>query len=199
MDFRVYKGKEISALVEDLAELRIHIFKEFPYLYEGNKAFEYEYLNKYVESDCSFLFTIWNNEKLVGATTCIALYDEFEDVKEPFIKAGIEINSIIYFGESILLKEYRNKGLGKLFMEKRVEFASSYPWCKAVYFCSVERAENHPLKPKDYKNLHEFWSTQGFNPTELSTIFEWKDLGETNETEKKMNFWMKPIQLPATL
>ena len=55
MDFRVYKGKEISALVEDLAELRIHIFKEFPYLYEGNKAFEYEYLNKYVESDCSFL------------------------------------------------------------------------------------------------------------------------------------------------
>ncbi len=199
MDFRVYKGKEISAVVEDLAELRIHIFKYFPYLYEGNKVFEHEYLNKYVESDCSFLFTIWDNEKLVGATTCIALKDEAPEVIEPFEMAILDVSSIIYFGESILLNKYRNLGYGKLFMQKRVEFAQSFSWCKAVYFCSVERAENHPLKPKGYKSLHKFWSTQGFYPTELSTIFEWKDIGEKIETEKKMNFWMKPIQFAATL
>lgn len=199
MEFKTFKGTEIEAIFDALAELRIQVFGEFPYLYQGSKEFEFQYLNKYVNSDCSFLYTIWNNQKLIGASSCIALSDEFEDVKDPFIKADLDINSIIYFGESILLKEYRNQGFGKLFMEKRVEFASSFPWCKAVYFCSVERPENHPLKPVDYKNLHTFWRNQGFTPTELSSVFVWKDKNETLESEKKMNFWMKSIQLVEAL
>lgn len=199
MEFKIYKGTEIEAIFDALAELRIQVFGEFPYLYQGSKEFEFQYLNKYVTSDCSFLYTIWDNHKLIGASSCIALSDEFEDVKNPFIKADLDINSIIYFGESILLKEYRNQGFGKLFMEKRVEFASSFPWCKAVYFCSVERPENHPLKPVDYKNLHTFWRNQGFTPTELSSVFVWKDKNETLESEKKMNFWMKSIQFVEAL
>ena len=199
MEFKVYKGTEIEAIFDALAELRIQVFGEFPYLYQGTKEFEFQYLNKYVESNCSFIYTIWDNQKLIGASSCIALSDEFEDVKDPFLKAGMDINSIIYFGESILLKTYRNQGFGKLFMEKRLEFASSFPWCKAVYFCSVERPENHPLKPIDYKNLHSFWRYQGFVPTELSSFFEWKDIDQEIESSKKMNYWMKQIQQSATL
>lgn len=199
MDFKIYKGEEIRAIFDALAELRIQVFGEFPYLYQGSKDFEFQYLNKYVTSNCSFLFTIWDNQRLIGASTCIALSDEFEDVKEPFVKAGIDINSIIYFGESLLLKEYRNKGLGKLFMEKRIEFSTSFSWCKAVYFCSVERPENHPLRPSDYKNLHDFWKKQGFEPTDLSSFFEWKDIGQEIESSKKMNYWMKEIQQTAAL
>lgn len=199
MEFKVYKGAEIEAIFDALAELRIQVFGEFPYLYQGTKEFEFQYLNKYVASNCSFIYTVWDNQKLIGASSCIALSDEFEDVKDPFLKAGMDINSIIYFGESILLKAYRNQGFGKLFMEKRLEFASSFPWCKAVYFCSVERPENHPLKPIDYKNLHSFWRNQGFEPTELSSFFEWKDIDQEIESSKKMNYWMKQIQQSATL
>ncbi len=198
MDFKIYKGKEISAIIEDLAALRIQVFQEFPYLYEGNEVFEFEYLNKYIESSFSFIFTIWDNEKLIGASTCIALRDEAPEVIEPFEKANLDLETIIYFGESILLKEYRNQGYGKIFMQKRIEFAQSFSWCNEVYFCSIERPENHPLKPIGYKNLHKFWLSQGFNPTALSSVFVWKDINESVETEKKMNFWKKAIQLTAS-
>jgi GNAT superfamily N-acetyltransferase len=199
MDFKIYKGKEISAVIENLAALRIQVFREFPYLYEGDHDFEYQYLNKYVESKCSFIFTVWDEGKLVGASTCIALCDEAPEVIEPFDKACLNLDSIIYFGESILLKDYRNKGYGKLFMKERFEFAQSFSWCKEVYFCSIDRPENHPLKPNGYKNLHEFWLTQGFNPTNLSSVFVWKDINESVESEKKMNFWIKSIQITEAL
>lgn len=197
MDFRIFKGKEIAAIIQDLADLRIQVFQDYPYLYEG--SLEFEYLNKYVESDFSFLFTIWENEKLIGATSCIALKDEAAEVKEPFEKTNSDVNSIIYFGESILLKDFRNQGFGKLFMQKRIEFAQSFSWCKEVYFCSVERPENHPLKPIGYKDLHEFWLSQGFSPTDLSSVFVWKDINESQESEKKMNYWKKGIQLSASI
>jgi len=59
-DIHCLKGKEILPYLSELARLRIEIFKEYPYLYEGDLAYEEQYLHTYaVCSVIFFLFRIY--------------------------------------------------------------------------------------------------------------------------------------------
>ncbi|GAB2629698.1 GNAT family N-acetyltransferase [Emticicia sediminis] len=187
-------GAAIASIFDDLAQLRIAVFKAFPYLYEGSIDYEKEYLKVYSESENAFLFAVYDGNKMVGATTCIPLIDETPEVQEPFINAGIELESVFYFGESILLPEYRGLGLGHRFFDEREAHARSFDTCKITSFCSVVRPENHPLKPTDYQPLDKFWTKRGYNKeTSLKSTFEWLDIGEQHSTQKEMIYWTKQL------
>jgi GNAT superfamily N-acetyltransferase len=194
MKSSIYIGKEIEPIINQLAGLRIEVFREFPYLYEGSLAYEMEYLKTYVNSDRAFLFAVFDNEKMVGATTCIPLVDETDEVKEPFELSGMNLDDIFYFGESILLKECRGKGIGKQFFEQRERHVSSFGDYSTTCFCAVDRPKNHPLKPDSYEPLDEFWKSRGYKKSEvLKSKFSWKDINEPLETEKMMIYWLKKI------
>ena len=113
--FVTKKGADIQAIITDLAVLRITVFRAFPYLYDGTLEYEKLYLQTYINSPKSFLFAVYDQDKMVGASTCITLKDETPVVQEPFFKAGMDLSKIFYFGESILLPEYRGLGLGHRF------------------------------------------------------------------------------------
>lgn len=190
----IYIGKEIETVMTQLAALRIEVFRDFPYLYEGNLNYEMEYLKTYVNSEGSFLFTVFENERMVGATTCIPLIDETLEVKEPFLKNRMKLEDIFYFGESILLKEYRGRGIGKCFFDEREKHAASFGTFKTTCFCGVQRPEGHPLRPADFVALDEFWKNRGYVKNDsLQSKFSWKDLDEPKETEKTMIYWSKNI------
>lgn len=187
-------GAEIATVSDNLAKLRITVFRAFPYLYEGSIDYEKEYLKVYSESENSFLFAVYDEQEMVGATTCIPLVDETPEVQEPFIKAGIDLESVFYFGESILLPEYRGLGLGHRFFDEREAHARSFPSCKITCFCSVARPENHPLKPVDYQPLDEFWSKRGYKKEfSLKSQFDWLDIGNSQSTQKDMIYWIKKV------
>lgn len=187
-----YKGKEIESVFDDLARLRIEVFRSFPYLYEGSIAYEKEYLKVYSTSETSFLFAVYDDKKMVGATTCIPLIDETDEVKKPFLEAKIEINTIFYFGESILLPDYRGLGIGHRFFDERETHALSFEQYKITCFCSVIRSENHILRPKDYKPLDDFWQKRGYKKaSNLKSKFDWLDIGEKVSTQKDMIYWIK--------
>ena len=131
---------------------------------------------------------------MIGATTCIPLIDETPEVQEPFINAGIELESVFYFGESILLSDYRGLGLGHRFFDEREAHARSFSTSKITSFCSVVREENHPLRPSDYQPLDKFWTKRGYNKeTSLKSTFEWLDIGEQHSTQKEMIYWTKQL------
>lgn len=187
-------GTEIASVFDDLAQLRIAVFRAFPYLYEGSIDYEKEYLKVYAESENAFLFAVYDETKMVGATTCIPLIDETPEVQEPFINAGIDLESVFYFGESILLPEYRGLGLGHRFFDEREAHARSFETYKITSFCSVVRPENHLLKPVDYQPLDEFWMKRGYKKELLlKSKFEWLDIGENHPTKKEMIYWTKKV------
>ena len=107
MIYKTFIGKEIESVIEELGRLRIAVFRAFPYLYEGSLEYEKEYLKVYTASEKSFLFSVWDDGKMVGATTCIPLMDESEEVHEAFDIAGLNKENIFYFGESDFLKKER--------------------------------------------------------------------------------------------
>lgn len=187
-------GAAIASIFDDLAQLRIAVFKAFPYLYEGSIDYEKEYLKVYAESENAFLFAVYDGNKMVGATTCIPLINETYEVQEPFVNAGIELESVFYFGESILLPDYRGLGLGHHFFDEREAHARSFDACKITSFCSVVRTKNHPLRPSDYQPLDKFWTKRGYNKdTSLKSTFEWLDIGEIQPTQKEMVYWTKQL------
>ena len=195
LSFRSFRGNEIENVIHPLSELRITVFRDFPYLYDGDFEHEKEYLKTYINSPSSFLFSVFDGDKMVGATTCIPLTDETADVQEPFSKLGKNLNEIFYFGESILLKEYRGLGIGNRFFEEREKHAFSFSDIKTTCFCAVKRPENHLLKPDDYQPLDIFWNKRGYTKdANMVSYFDWKDIGEEESSQKPMEYWFKTIQ-----
>ncbi|TDE12047.1 GNAT family N-acetyltransferase [Dyadobacter psychrotolerans] len=188
------KGSEIESVFDDLAALRIAVFHDYPYLYEGNTAYEKEYLKTYSDSENSFLFAVYDAQKMVGATTCIPLKNETAEIRKPFEDAGFDINTIFYFGESILLPQYRGNGLGHRFFDEREAHARSFGNFKITCFCSVDRGEHHPSQPENYRPNDVFWQKRGYiKEPSLQSFMDWPDIGESESSGKKMVFWVREL------
>ncbi len=185
---------DISNYLLELANLRIEVFKEFPYLYEGSIDYEMRYLTRYQKSKNSLVIICLIDNKVVGASTCISLLDEDDDFKSPFLNKEWDIAKIYYFGESIIKKDYRGNKIGHEFFRLREEFAKEklQQHLKFTTFCSVIRKENHSKKPHEYRPLDNFWKRLGYSDDyNLFTEYSWKDIDKKIEDSKKMKFWIK--------
>ena len=185
-------GEALAAHIGDLARLRIAVFRDWPYLYDGDEAYEHEYLSVFAHCPEALAVLALEGGKVVGASTGMPLAAEQDYVRKPFEEAGIDQAPVFYFSESVLLKPYRGQGVGEAFFKAREEFARrNYAW---AYFCGVVRPADHPARPADYVPLDAFWRKRGYEPVPgLTARFSWKDLGDSEETEKPMAFWRKRL------
>ncbi len=190
---RKLTGEALREKLDDLARLRIEIFRSWPYLYKGNIAYEREYLPRYAEGKTGTMIVAETVDRIVGASTALGLDEEDDYIQKPFIDAGMKLDEIFYFGESVLLPEYRGLGLGVEFFKAREAAARAHGY-KYAAFCAVERPLDHPARPKDYVPLDEFWKKRGYTKRpDLVAKFSWRDIGERDESEKPMIYWMKTL------
>lgn len=188
-------GQELLPWLDSLGALRISVFHEYPYLYDGNLEYERDYLSTYVRSAGSMvaLVTSGSSSEVLGATTCIPLVDEGAEFQQPFLEHGYDLKEICYFGESILTPSLRGQGIGKQFFQYREAHARSLG-LKVAAFCAVDRPADHPLSPPGYRKLDEFWLAQGFKRhAELQATFVWKEIQEEVESPKTLTFWLKDL------
>lgn len=191
---KTFSGPAAAPYFDDLARLRIKVFRAFPYLYEGSQDYEKKYLSTYAGSPGSLFVLAFDDDKVVGASTGTPMVGETNEVKAPFIVAGYNTDEIFYFGESVLLPQYRGYGIGVRFFEERENYALSLPGIHYCTFCAVQRPEDHPRRPQNYTPLDRFWTKRGYTPRpDLTTTFRWQDIDETSESEKLMSFWIKEL------
>lgn len=187
-------GAELKADLPELARLRIEVFREFPYLYLGSADYEERYLQTYMDAPHGLMVLVRDRGRVVGASSALPLIAEPPNLIEPFQAHGYAPERIFYYGESVLLPEYRGRGLGRRFFEEREAHARAigcYDW---ACFCAVERPVDHPRRPPDDRPLDALWTRQGFvKHPELRASFSWRDLDETEESPKPMVFWLKSL------
>jgi len=187
------RGRDSVPRLEALAHLRIRVFRDFPYLYDGDLAYEADYLARYAESPTSLFVFAFDGDALIGAATGMPLAEECAAFRRPFTAAGLDPSHIFYYGESVLLPAYRGRGIGKAFMEARESHAAEQGF-ERVAFCAVERPDDHPARPADYQPLHGFWRGRGYRRHPgLTARFAWKDVGEAEATEKPLVFWLRDL------
>ncbi len=188
-----FSGSDATPYFDDLARLRIAVFRDFPYLYHGDSDYERLYMETYARSQGSIFVLAIDDGKVVGASTGTPMISETDEVQAPFIAAGRDPADYFYFGESVLLPEYRGQGIGVKFFEGR-EAQAKKLGLRYATFCAVERPADHPRRPADYQPLDAFWAKRGYtHHPELRTTFTWRDLDETVESPKPLSFWIRDL------
>jgi len=186
-------GAAIAPYLGAVAALRIAVFREYPYLYEGSIDDEHRYLASYASSPASLVVVALDGSRAVGASTALPLVDHSDAVVPPLARAGFAPGSVYYFGESVLEPAYRGRGLGSRFFDERERRARELGFATAA-FCAVDRPPDHPRRPRDYQPPGGLWQRHGFvRRADIVGDFAWRDLGDAGETVKPMVFWIKEL------
>lgn len=195
-DVRVFQVSpdKTERYVDDVAALRIEVFRDWPYLYDGDMDYERGYLLNLVESSRSALILAEADGQIVGASTAMPLEDEHENFKRPFEALGMDLSKVYYLAESVLLPAYRGQGIGHRFFDLREAHGRAIGEFAMFAFCAVDRSPLDPRRPGDYRDLDAFWTKRGYvkNPV-LRCKFDWKEVGSDDETTQTLTFWTRML------
>jgi GNAT superfamily N-acetyltransferase len=186
-------GADLDAALEDVARLRMTVFSDWPYLYDGSFDYEHRYLQSYRDSAGAILVGAFDGARLVGAATGTPMEDHAEDFARAFDGQGVALEDIFYCAESVLLPQYRGRGIGHAFFDAREAHARRLGRRYSA-FCGVIRPDDHPMKPADYRPLDGFWRKRGYETLPgVVAHFDWTDIGDADQTSKPLQFWMRAL------
>ena len=193
VEVRPLTGDDLDRCLPDVARLRMKVFRDWPYLYDGSFEYEHRYLQSYRDSAGAILVGAFDGNRLVGAATGTPMEDHAEDFAKAFDGQGIALDEIFYCAESVLLPGYRGQGVGHAFFDQREAHARQLGRRFAA-FCAVIRDPSHPSKPKGYQPLDPFWRKRGYAPLPgVIAEFRWRDVGVAGQTPKSLQFWMRAL------
>jgi GNAT superfamily N-acetyltransferase len=195
VDVSLLSATSLAPHLDALARLRIAVFREFPYLYEGSLDYEAAYLRGFASSPRSALVIARAGTQVVGAATAMPLVEHGDHaaLAEPLARAGIAPATVYYFGESVLLPAYRGRGVGSAFFTRREQAARAHGY-RVCAFCAVERPGDHPSRPGDYRPHDSLWTRHRYHRRpDLVATFSWRDVGDADETPKPMVFWIREL------
>jgi len=140
VQIRVLTGAALDAALDDVARLRMAVFRDWPYLYEGTLDYERRYLRNYQTSANSVLVGAFDGEALVGASTGAPMEDHAGEFSAAFAGTGLALQDIFYCAESVLLPGYRGRGIGWSLLDHVAELAKSWGVKRLQ---AIENRENH--------------------------------------------------------
>ena len=186
-------GPALDAALDDVARLRIAVFRDWPYLYDGDAAYERRYLESYRLSPGAIVVGAFDGETLIGAATGTPMTDHADEFAAAFEGTDLDLSTIFYCAESVLLPAYRGHGLGHAFFDRREAHARALGFTRTA-FCGVQRPADHPLKPATYRPLDAFWRKRGYAPLPgVVAQFRWKDIDQPVETDHPLQFWLRAL------
>ena len=198
LKFERLTGRSLTDALTVLADLRVQVFREWPYLYSGDAEYEADYVARYGASRDAMIVACIDpdaDDKIVGAASGQPLAREMDAFIAPFEKAGYDIGAVFYFGESVLLPAYRGRGAGHAFFDHREAHARALGGFTTCAFCGVVRDTDDPRAPADYRPLDPFWQKRGYQKAKgLVTSFPWQEIGSDRQTDHPMQFWVRGLE-----
>jgi len=193
LTFETLCGPALHPLLPALAGLRIAVFAEWPYLYEGDAAYEQSYLRAYADAPGAAVVVCRDGDRVVGAATCEPMTQGHAPVGAAFRAAGLDPARFCYFGESVLLAPYRGQGAGVRFFTEREAHARRLGLPEAA-FCAVIRAPDDPRRPPGHVPLDAFWRKRGYAPRpDITVTFDWKEIGQQAASPHVLSFWTRAL------
>ncbi len=139
-------GAVIAEKLDDLATLRLDIFLEYPYLYQGRREDELAYLYTYAEKPEACVILAYDGPAVIGAATGMPLIHEDTQLLEAFADTAYSLNEIYYVGELLFRPAYRNSGLGQKLLAQMESHVLSLGRYHKLTCATVERPAS-PLAP----------------------------------------------------
>lgn len=193
LEINCLKGSAIQTYIHDLATMRIKVFKEYPYLYDGDIASELQYLKSFQACNDSVMVLASDEKKVVGFSTGMPLAQTDTAWQIPFLTSSINPEDIFYLGESILLSEYRGRKIYKHFFWERENVARQMDFSYTA-FCAIERPIDDPKRPPNYFSFDKIWHAYGYKKyPALLVNYEWVEIGDNAVSKKTLAFYLKKL------
>lgn len=194
----ILSGAALAPRLDDVAKLRIAVFREWPYLYEGDVGYEREYLAAYAQSPSSVVVLARDGDMVVGASTGIPLGEDSAEFQAPFLERGIDVAKVFYCGESVLLPAYRGRGIGHAFFDAREAHARRLGGFEWTAFAAVDRDEGDPRRPAGHRGNETFWAKRGYlRQPGMTMRLRWNEAG-AGDIEHPLTFWLRPLEQGAS-
>jgi GNAT superfamily N-acetyltransferase len=189
------RGRGLAPWLDAVARLRIAVFREFPYLYDGDAEYEARYLRRYADIPDSVCVLAIDEDRVVGASTGMPLEDEDAPFRRPFSDRGIAACEVFYLAESVLLPAYRGQGFGHRFFDGREAHARALGRFRWTAFAAVDRAPDDPRRPPGARDHDMFWAARGYvRQPGMTMHLPWREFGEAQESAKPLTFWLRPLE-----
>lgn len=193
----IHRGAGIAPWLDAVAALRVAVFRDWPYLYEGQQAYEREYLAAYADSPDSVLVLARDGDQVVGASTGLPLVDDSAEFQQPFLQSAIAPARVFYFGESVLLPAWRGRGVGHAFFDAREAHARALARFDYTAFAAVDRASDDPRQPPAHRGNDAFWHKRGYARQPGMTMqLPWHEIGR-GHIPHDLTFWLRPLERRA--
>ena len=196
IEYDIMTGEQIREHLPLMATLRSQSFKEFPYLYDGSVEAGEKYLATYAETkDATVIIAKFNGE-IIGFSTGLPLNADTKltrDLKASYQRIEPDLARYYYFGEIIILPEFRGQGIARAMYDKQQTAVAEKGYTEFVILTVVRQA-NHPCQPKDYRSTDSLWPHLGFKKSDITMHYPWAVIDETGhsaETDNTMQAWNK--------
>lgn len=194
LEVRRYSGPAVVAFLEDVARLRITVFRDWPYLYDGDMGYERDYLAAYAASPRSVFVLAFAGDDVVGASTGIPLAEDSAEFQKPFLEREMDVETVFYFGESVLLPEHRGRGVGHAFFDHREAHARELGGFTTTAFAAVDRDDDDPRRPAGYRSNDAFWEKRGYRRQPGMTMhLGWREVG-VGDVDHPLTFWLRALE-----
>ncbi|MEL6871651.1 MAG: GNAT family N-acetyltransferase [Pseudomonadota bacterium] len=191
-------GSVPDEVLTAISELRVTVFRAWPYLYDGAAEYEASYLSEFAAAEDAVVISAMADGRTIGAATAAPLMSHTPEFAELFAAHGYDPDGVFYLGESVLLSEFRGRGIGHAFFDER-EAAGREIGAKrgrpfnVFSFCGVVRQPDDPRRDADVRPLDPFWRRRGYQPVEgMLGNYDWAEDGSTVEVPHPMQFWVRP-------
>jgi GNAT superfamily N-acetyltransferase len=187
-------GAALLPHLDDVARLRIAVFRDWPYLYAGDIGYEHEYLDAYARSPNSVVVLALDGDAVVGASTGIPLAEDSAAFQAPFLERGMDVGTVFYCGESVLLPAYRGRGIGQAFFDAREAHARRLGGFEWTAFAAVDRDARDPRRPTTHRGHEALWARRGYvRQPGMTMRLHWNEVG-VGEVAHPLTFWLRPLE-----
>lgn len=208
--FKILDAETFPQYSEAIVNLRLTAFSQYPYLFaRRNKEMDEGYLAGYMTHPDGRMMIFCDEQDDVVAVCagCPLTHDGGQScsLTGQFIErlpwSEEKKSQSYYVGDVIVKPEYQDARV----LRKLVQYgerALAERGYRYVTFITADHPKNHPLRPKDYRDLNSKIDLLGYQKLEmpLSATYEtFQPDGSFSMQENPLAFWVKDLQVAPSL
>lgn len=193
---RIHTKEDLQEVFPFVAHCRINVFREYPYLYEGNFGEEMNDLEHCAQFMHNAVAIAYYKSIPVGFLYGMPFVEFAPHFESPVIDLFKDNNLIpetcYYFADIIILPEHRGNNLSKKLFSALEHYAQKQGYCSASFI--TESHDIHPLKPINYKSLDPLWNSLHYKKTGLVSYGSWQTHqpdGSISRQRHSADIWLK--------